>query len=67
MHLGKYIEIDVFPFWKDKAYLEIELISEDEKVEIPPFIEIIKEVTQDKRYTNKSIAGLLKSNMVDTL
>lgn len=67
MHLGKYFEIDVFPFWKDKAYLEIELISEDEKVEIPPFIKIIKEVTQDKRYTNKSIAGLLKSNMVDTL
>lgn len=67
MHNGQYFEIDVFPFWDDKAYLEIELTHEDESIDIPPFIEIIKEVTNDKRYTNKSIAGLLKSNMVNTL
>jgi CYTH domain-containing protein len=67
MYNGRYFEIDVFPFWGDKAYLEIELINEEEDIEIPPFITIIKEVTDDKRYTNKSIAGLLKSNMVDIL
>ena len=53
---GKYFELDVFPFWKDKALLEIELLSEDETFEIPPFISVIKEVTADKRYTNASLA-----------
>ncbi|MBQ7901178.1 MAG: hypothetical protein IJ365_04345 [Clostridia bacterium] len=67
MYDGKYFEIDVFPFWSDKAYLEAELITEDEKVELPPFIEVIKEVTEDKRYTNKSLAKLLASNQINTL
>ncbi len=67
MHNGQYFEIDIFPFWNDKAYLEAELISEDDTIELPPYIEVIKEVTADKRYTNKSLAGLLKKNMVNTL
>lgn len=49
-------EIDIFPFWNDRAYMEIELTDETDKVEFPPFIEIIKEVTGDKRYTNASLA-----------
>lgn len=66
--MGKYFEIDVFPFSKDYAYVEIELISEDEEFTIPDFIEVIKEVTFDKRYTNKSIAGYLKQgNIKDIL
>lgn len=64
---GKYFEIDVFPFWSNVAYLEIELISEDEKVELPPFVKVIKEVTFDKRYTNKSLAKRLKQNTIDEL
>lgn len=67
MHKGKYFEIDVFPFWSDKAYVEAELISEDEQVELPPFLEVIKEVTQDRRYTNKALAQLLHSDMIHTL
>ena len=64
---GKYFEIDVFPFWNDAAYLEIELMSEDEKSELPPFVEVIKEVTFDKRYTNKSIAGYLKQGNINDI
>ena len=52
----KYFEIDIFPFWQDKALLEIELLSADEPFEIPPFISVIKEVTNDHRYTNASLA-----------
>ena len=52
----KYFEIDVFPFWQDKAVLEIELLSSDEPFEIPPFVKVIKEVTEDSRYTNASLA-----------
>lgn len=51
------LEIDVYPFWNDRAILEIELSDENESYEIPPFIRVIKEVTSDKRYSNKSLAG----------
>lgn len=53
---GQYFEIDVFPFWKDKALLEIELIDENEKVDIPKEIKVIREVTFENEYKNYSIA-----------
>lgn len=53
---GKYFELDIYPAWSDKAILEIELASENETFNIPDCIEIIKEVTEDKRYKNRSLA-----------
>jgi len=50
------LEIDVYPFWNDRAILEIELSSEDEKFEIPEYITVIKEVTSDGRYKNTNLA-----------
>ncbi len=67
MYKGRYLEIDMFPFWSDKAYVEAELIAEEEQVELPPYLEVIKEVTTDRRYTNKALAQLLHSNMIHTL
>ena len=32
---GQYFEIDIYPFWQDKAILEIELSDEDTPVTIP--------------------------------
>lgn len=55
---SRYFEIDVFPFWSDKALLELELLSEDEAFELPPFFEVIKEVTEDSSYKNSVIAKL---------
>jgi CYTH domain-containing protein len=55
-YLTQMIEIDVFPFWNDRAFMEIELMSEDQDIHIPDFIHVIKEVTNDKRYTNRSLA-----------
>ena len=49
-------EIDIFPFWDDRALMEVELSHEDERFTIPQGIEIIREVTDDKRYTNSSLA-----------
>ena len=40
---GKEFEIDVYPFWQDRAVMEIELADEAETVALPPEIEIIKE------------------------
>ena len=50
------LEIDIFPFWIDKAFLEVELSSEDEIFSLPPEIRVIREVTEDKRYTNAALA-----------
>lgn len=56
-NVGKHkFELDVYPFFTDKAILEIELDSEDEAFEIPEFIKVIKEVTGDKEYLNATLA-----------
>ena len=53
---GKIFEIDIFPFWSDRALLEVELDREDEEFVLPPFIEIIKEVTECREYRNFALA-----------
>ena len=55
---NQYFEIDVYPFWDDKAIMEIELKDENETVSAPDFIEVIKEVTEDEEYKNASLARI---------
>ena len=55
-YMGQLLEIDVFPFYSDRAFLEIELSDEAQQIFIPPWLEVIKEVTEDKRYTNAALA-----------
>ena len=55
-HGGFVFEIDIFPFWNDKAFMEVEMPSEDTAVELPDFVKIIREVTEDNRYTNHALA-----------
>lgn len=57
MYNNQYFEIDIYPFWKDKAIMEIELNNENDAIEFPEFIEIIKEVTDDNSYKNASLAS----------
>lgn len=50
-------ELDLFKgHLKGLAILEIELDDKNDKVELPPFLRVIKEVTKDKRFTNFSLA-----------
>lgn len=56
MYKNQYFELDVFPFWNDKAILEIELKDEDDKIELPQFVNVIREVTEDANYTNFALA-----------
>lgn len=56
IYKNKYFELDVYPFWRDRATLEIELLSEDEDYEIPDFLKVISDVTDDKEYRNYSLA-----------
>ena len=53
---GQTFELDVFPFWKNQAYLEIELPDAETTIDIPDFIEVMREVTEDIAYTNHSLA-----------
>lgn len=53
---GQFFELDVYEFSSTKAILEIELQSESTPVELPEFIQVIKEVTYDKAYKNHSLA-----------
>ncbi len=53
---SQYFELDVFPFWDDRAILEIELCHEDDEIRFPEWITIIKEVTDDRSYNNSALA-----------
>lgn len=61
LYKNQYFEIDVFPFWDDKAFMEIELSDENQEIEFPEFIDIIEEVTYDKEYTNHSLSKKYKN------
>lgn len=53
---NQYFEIDIYPFWKDKAIAEIELSDEKTEIRFPKQIKVIKEVTDDESYKNSSLA-----------
>ena len=53
---GHTLEIDLFPFWEDRAYCEVELRSPEDRVELPAWLSVIREVTDDPRYTNSALA-----------
>jgi len=53
---NKYFEIDIYPFAKNTAICEVELLDKNEEFTIPNYINVIKEVTQDKRFSNYSLS-----------
>lgn len=55
---NQYFEIDVYPFWHDRAIMEIELNNENENIVFPEQIKVIKEVTDDPSYKNASLATI---------
>jgi len=50
------LEFDLYPFWNDRAILEIELASEDEQPEIPDYVSVIRDVSGDMAYKNSQLA-----------
>lgn len=57
---GHVLEVDLYPFWKDQAILEIELEDESIVPEIPGDIHIIRDVSGDPEYKNHALA--IRSN-----
>ena len=56
MYKNQYFEIDIFPFWKDKAIVELELEKKEQKIEFPKFLSVIEEVTGNEAYFNSKLA-----------
>lgn len=55
-HGAHTVEIDIYPEWQSTAILEVELPTRETRVELPPFIRVIREVTGDKKYSNASLS-----------
>ena len=56
VYKGQLFEIDVYSEWNSTAVMETELASRNTVVEMPDFIEIVKEVTGIYSYSNDSMA-----------
>lgn len=55
---SQYFEIDVYPFWNDKAIVEIELTDENTEIRFPKELKVLKEVTDDPNYKNAALARI---------
>ena len=53
---GKYFELDIYPYSDKYALCEIELLTETERFSLPSELKVIREVTGEERFSNKSIA-----------
>ena len=59
---GRVVEVDVYPFWNDRAIAEVEMEDENEEVVLPEFIKVIRDVTAEKAYKNYSLAKEIPSD-----
>ena len=57
MYEDQYLEIDIYPFWNDRAVVEIELSDEEQEVKLPKELKVIREVTDDLRYRNAALSS----------
>jgi len=54
-------ELDIFKNdLEGLALLEVELDDKDQKIKLPPFLQVTKEVTKDDRYSNFNLASIKK-------
>ncbi|MGN0633410.1 MAG: CYTH domain-containing protein [Oscillospiraceae bacterium] len=62
---GQFFELDLYPFSDEYATLEIELDDINTPVRLPHFIEVVKDVTGDKRYSNFALALTRRLTLFD--
>lgn len=53
---GHVLEFDIYPFWQDRAIMEIELEDETISPAIPGYVSIIRDVSADPAYKNHALA-----------
>ena len=59
---GLYYNIDIYPQWTDQALMETDTYDSDQQVAAPERIEVIREVTGEKEFTNPWIARIRKDS-----
>ena len=56
MYEGQNFEIDLFPFWQDRALCEVQVPDAAVPVALPPELTVLREVTDDPAYQNAALA-----------
>ena len=56
-YLGQIFEVDIYPQWTKTAIMETELDNRDKEVVMPPFINIVREVTGASGYSNAAMSA----------
>lgn len=56
IYRSQRFEIDSYPFSAEYASMELELSDEKQEIILPPYADVIGEVTGDKRYSNAALA-----------
>lgn len=55
-YMGQTFELDVYTFWQNIAVMELEVRAESDAVALPPDIDVICEVTGERRFTNAALS-----------
>ena len=55
-YMGQTFELDVYSFWQNIAVMELEVKDESDAVARPPEIDVIREVTGERRFTNAALS-----------
>ncbi|MBQ2725872.1 MAG: hypothetical protein IJF78_09210 [Clostridia bacterium] len=61
-YAGHIVEIDVYPYdiggdaMVGLAVMEIEMADENEEIQLPPFLEVLRELTGTREFSNKALA-----------
>ena len=53
---SQLFEVDIYPEWQRTCILETELPSRDTEIDFPDFVEIVRDVTGVKEYSNASMS-----------
>ena len=56
--------MNAYKAWHNQAFVEVELKDENEMINFPEFIEVIREVTDDPKYYNHELAKAMPEEEV---
>ena len=56
-HRGQLFELDTYPFSDKLAIMELELSSPEQEIYFPDNVKVLREVSEDSRYSNAALAA----------
>ena len=61
---GHTVEIDIYPEWTKSCVLEVELSGEQESLTLPSYIEVLKDVTGSRAYSNHTMSQKFPEELI---